>query len=46
MIILQQTEELYEKDILHIIDKKKVELKLKEKELSREILINSIQQYT
>ena len=45
-IILQQTEELYEKDILHIIEKKKGEIKLKEKELSREILINSIQQYT
>ncbi|MDD2487584.1 MAG: ribonuclease Y [Candidatus Gracilibacteria bacterium] len=45
-IILKQTEELYEKDVLHIIEKKKGEIKLKEKELSREILINSIQQYT
>jgi len=45
-LILKQTEDIYEKDILAIIEKKKWELKLKEKELSREILIKSIQQYS
>ncbi|MCK9272497.1 ribonuclease Y [Candidatus Gracilibacteria bacterium] len=45
-LILKQTEDIYEKDILAIIEKKKGELKLKEKELSREILIKSIQQYS
>ncbi len=45
-LIIKQTEELYEKDILTIIEKKKNEIKLKEKELSREILIKAIQQYT
>lgn len=45
-LILKQTEELYEKDVVTIIEKKKNEIKLKEKELSREILIKSIQQYT
>lgn len=45
-LILKQTEDIYEKDILTIIEKKKWELKLKEKELSREILIKSIQQYS
>jgi ribonucrease Y len=43
--IMRQTEELYEKDIIDIIVKKKNEIKLKEKELSREILIKSVQQY-
>lgn len=45
-LIMKQTEELYEKDLIAIIEKKKWEIKLKEKELSREILIKSIQQYT
>ncbi|MDD2565972.1 MAG: ribonuclease Y [Candidatus Gracilibacteria bacterium] len=45
-LIIKQTEELYEKDLIAIIEKKKGEIKLKEKELSREILIKSIQQYT
>jgi ribonuclease Y len=45
-ILLQQIEERYEKDILILIEKKKTELKLREKELAREILIKAIQQYS
>lgn len=45
-LIIKQTEELYEKDILAIIEKKKNEIKLKEKEIAREILIKSVQQYS
>lgn len=45
-LLLKRTEEMYEKDIMAVIEKKKVELRLKEKELSREILIKSIQQYS
>ncbi len=44
-LIIRQTEEIYEKDFLAIIEKKKNEIKLKEKEISREIIIKSIQQY-
>ncbi len=44
-LLLKKTEEMYEKDILAVIEKKKLELRIKEKELSREILIKSIQQY-
>lgn len=44
-LLLKRTEEIYEKDILAVIEKKKTELRVKEKELSREILIKSIQQY-
>ncbi len=44
-LIIKQTEELYEKDFLNFIEKKKNELKLKEKEISKEIIIKSIQQY-
>lgn len=44
-LLLKQIEGVYEKDLLAVIDKKKTELHLKEKELSREILIKSIQQY-
>lgn len=44
-LIMKQTEELYEKDIIAIIEKKKNEIKIKEKELAREIIIKSIQQY-
>ena len=36
---------MYEKDIVTIIEKKKNEIKLKEKEITREIIIKSIQQY-
>lgn len=42
---MKQTEEKYEKDLLAIIEKKKNEIRIKEKEISREILIKSIQQY-
>lgn len=45
-LIIKQTEELYEKDLIDIIEKKKNEIKLKEKELAKEILVKSIQQYT
>lgn len=45
-LLLKRTEEVYEKDILAVIEKKKIELRVKEKELSREILIKSIQQYS
>ena len=44
-LLMQYTEERYEKDILALIEKKKKELKNREAELSREILIKSIQQY-
>ena len=44
-LLLTQTETKYEKDILGVIEKKKGEIKLKEKELSQEILIKSMQQY-
>ncbi|NDK19394.1 ribonuclease Y [Candidatus Gracilibacteria bacterium] len=45
-MLLKRTEEIYEKDILAVIEKKKTELRVREKELSREILIKSIQQYS
>lgn len=45
-MVMKKTEEVYEKDLLAIIEKKKTELRIKEKELSREILIKSIQQYS
>lgn len=45
-LVMKQTEEIYEKDILSIIEKKKNEIKLKEKEITREIITKSIQQYT
>ena len=45
-LLLKKTEEVYEKDIMAVIEKKKVELRVREKELSREILIKSIQQYS
>ncbi len=44
-LLMTETEEIYEKDILSIIEKKKNEIRLKEKEMSREILVKSIQQY-
>lgn len=43
--LLKITEEKYEKDILTTIEKKKKDLKNRSMELSREILISSIQQY-
>lgn len=45
-LLMQYTEERYEKDILSLIEKKKKELSARERELSREILINAIQQYS
>ena len=44
-LLLQHTEERYEKDILLLIEKKKKELKSREVEITKEILIKSIQQY-
>lgn len=44
-LLLQYTEERYEKDILGLMEKKKKELHAREAELSREILIKAIQQY-
>lgn len=44
-LLLQYTEERYEKDILTLIEKKKKELKSRELDAAREILIKSIQQY-
>jgi ribonuclease Y len=44
-LLLQYTEERYEKDILSLIEKKKKEYKIKERDMAREILIKSIQQY-
>jgi len=43
--LLEHTEELYEKDILTLIEKKKKELKNRESDMARDILIKSIQQY-
>ena len=45
-LLLKQVEERYEKDILGLMGKKRNELKLRERELSQEILIKSIQQYS
>ena len=44
-ILLRETEAHYEKDILGLIEKKKVDMRARERELSREILVNAIQQY-
>ncbi len=44
-LLLKYTEERYEKDILSLIEKKKKEYKIKERDMAREILIKSIQQY-
>jgi ribonuclease Y len=42
---MKYTEERYEKDIVSLIEKKKKDLKVREEEMAREILIKSIQQY-
>ncbi len=42
---MKYTEERYEKDILGLIEKKKKDLKTRELDATREILIKSIQQY-
>lgn len=44
-LLLEHTEEEYEKDILTLIEKKKKELKTRESDMARDILIKSIQQY-
>lgn len=44
-LLLKQVEERYDRDILGLMAKKRNELKLRERELSQEILIKSIQQY-
>lgn len=43
-LLLEHTEEQYEKDILTLIEKEK-ELKNRESDMARDILIKSIQQY-
>ena len=45
-LLLQHTEERYEKDIITLIEKKKKELKARESDAAREILIKAIQQYS
>lgn len=44
-LLLKRTEERYEDDILKLIDKKKKDLQIREGEITREILIKSMQQY-
>lgn len=44
-LLIAQVEARYEKDILGLMEKKKGELRIREKELSQEILVKSIQQY-
>lgn len=43
--LMQSTEDRYERDIVSLIEKKKKELKSRESDMAREILIKSIQQY-
>ena len=44
-LLMQSTEDMYERDIVSLIEKKKKELKNREADMAREILIKSIQQY-
>ena len=44
-MLMSYTEERYEKDILWLLEKKKKDLKSREADISREILIKSMQQY-
>lgn len=44
-MLMKQVEERYERDILGLIAKKRTEYKLREREISQEILVKSIQQY-
>ncbi len=44
-LLMQSTEDIYERDIVGLIEKKKKELKNRESDMAREILIKSIQQY-
>ncbi len=43
--LLEQVEELYEADFVKHIEKKKAEIRAREEEMCREILVNSMQQY-
>ncbi len=43
--LMKLTEERYEKDLVGLLEKKKKDLKSREAEISKEILIKSIQQY-
>lgn len=43
--LFEQMEEQYEADFLKHIDKKKAELRIREEDVCREILVNSMQQY-
>lgn len=45
-LLLKYTEDRYEKDIIALIDKKKKDLKSREEEAAREIIIKAIQQYS
>lgn len=44
-MLMKYTEDRYEKDILWLLEKKKKELKSREADVAREIIIKSIQQY-
>ncbi len=44
-LLMKYTEERYEKDILGLMEKKRKELKSREQEITKEVLIKSIQQY-
>jgi ribonuclease Y len=45
-VLFAKVEENYERDFLGYIEKKKKEMTVREKEISREMLINSMQQYS
>ncbi len=44
-LLLKHVEQQYEKDFLALIEKKRSEMKIRESDLAKEILIKSIQQY-
>ncbi len=44
-LLMKQVEDRYERDILSLMEKKRQDLKIREKEISQEILVKSIQQY-
>lgn len=44
-LLMRYTEDRYEKDIVSLIEKKKKDLKSRESEAAREILVNALQQY-
>lgn len=45
-MLMKYTEERYEKDLLAVMEKKRKDFQLREKEIAREVLIKSIQQYS